>query len=614
MNQKKNKTLIGILVSITIFIPIAAYADGGIHYSIETPQFEDQINIPHQKAIILWDDYYKKEVILLSTEIKTGEISDLAWVIPVPSKIKPEVEEAEIEIFDAAPWLFSEIKRVGKGGGGEIIGIIILVIIVPILLFGLLRKKRTKLELILGAISILIIMFFISIILVSFPGAARNEIVPIEIIETKKVGIYDVMILKSTDANFMVDWLNKNGYKVSSKSTTILQEYCNQPNSYFIVNRINKEALDEKDLSEGIATPLAIKFQPEKPFYPMKLSSINGGETLIDVYFFSQEPVGDESDLLKVKKIRNISAVENAMQFSQNKDARQAFNYLRNWTGVTDFDFPFLTLNINIVTWLQYKGDLNALQKDSYFSLDTLECGNLPDEKSDRLGLEITSSKCYEIFAQKRKDVSFCKKATDSSVKDDCYNYFASANNDPSLCEKISNKSDRYSCYVDFAKNVRQVSTCEEKPISQLAKDICYRVFSSTGKDFTLCEKINNREEKKWCYGNVAVATENTSLCEKIRFDQFRKDKCYWDIAKKKSDDSLCEKVSGEWKNSCYGDVAIEINNISLCEKITDKKTRENYCYYQIAINTKDKSLCDRITSERIRKSCYKGKILKGRM
>jgi len=603
--NRKNRTLIGILISITISIPFIACADGGIHYSVETPQSEDQINIPHQKAIIFWDDYYKKEVILLSTEIKTREISDLAWVIPVFSKTKPEVEEAEIEIFDAVPWLFSEIKRVDRGDGG-IIGIIILVIIVLTLLFWLLRKKRTKLGLISGAIGIVILVFFISIIFVSLGGArsgVNSEVLPIEIIETKKVGIYDIMILKSTDASFMVNWLNENGYKVSDKSTTILQEYCSQSNSYFIVNRINKKALDKENLSEGIATPLAIKFQPERPFYPMKLSSINGGETLIDVYFFSQEPVGDESDLLKIKKIRNISAVGNAIQFSRNEDARKAFNYLRNWPGDTDFDFPFLTSNI--ATWLQYKGDLNALQKDSYFSFDTLECDNLPDEKSDWLGFEITSSKCYEIFAQKRKDVSFCEKATDSSVKDDCYNYFASANNDPSLCEKISNKSDRYSCYVDFAKNVQKASTCEEKPISQLAKDVCYRVFSSTGKDSALCEKINNREEKEWCYRNVAVATENTSLCEKIRFDQFEKDECYWDIAKKKSEDSLCEKVSGKWRNSCYGDIATKNNNISLCEKITDKDTRENYCYRQIAINTKNKSLCDRITNERIRKSCY---------
>jgi len=600
----KNKSLVGILISITIFIPLVICANGGIYYSVEIPQSEDQINIPHQKAIIFWDDYYKKEVILLSTEIKTGEISDLAWVIPVPSETKPEVEEAEIEIFDAIPWLFSDIKRISRGGG--IIGIIILAIIVPILLFWLLRKKRTKLGLISGAIGIVILMFFISIIFVSLGGArsgGNSEVLPIEIIETKKVGIYDVIILKSTDASFMVNWLNENGYKVSDKSTTILQEYCSQPNSYFIVNRINKEALDEKDLSEGIATPLEIKFQPEKPFYPMKLSSINGGETLIDIYFFSSEPVGDESGLLKVKKSRNIRATGEAIRFSRNEDARKAFDYLQNWPGDIDYDLPFMFSNVG--TWLQYEGNLSNLQKDSYFSFETLKCDDLPGGEADWLDFEITSSRCYEMFAKERKDISFCEKATDSSVRDDCYNYFASANNDPSLCEKISNKSDRYSCYVDFAKNVQRASTCEEKPISQLAKDVCYRVFSSTGKDSALCEKINNKKEKEWCYRNVAVATENTSLCKKIRFDRFGKDKCYWDIAIKKSDDSLCEKVSGGWRDSCYGDIATQINNVSLCEKITDKDTRENYCYRQIAINTKDKSLCDRITNERIRKSCY---------
>ena len=119
-----------------------------------------------------------------------------------------------------------------------------------------------------------------------------------------------------------------------------------------------------------------------------------------------------------------------------------------------------------------------AIRCAIYFSFETLECDDLPDGEAGWLGFEITSSKCYEMFAKRRKDISFCEKATDSSVKDDCYNYFADTNDDPSLCEKISNKSNRYSCYVDFAKKVQKASTCEEKPISQLAKETNISLFS----------------------------------------------------------------------------------------------------------------------------------------
>lgn len=599
-----HKFIIGILISVITLIPFAVWANGGIHYSIESPQSEDEINIPHQRAIIFWDDNEKKEVILLSTEIEAKGISDLAWVIPIQSKVKPEVEEAETEIFDAVPWLFSEIKRAKSGGGILAIGIFILLVLT--LFFCLFRKKRTKLYLISGVIFIVMIMLFASIILVSMGGShggSSSKIIPIEIIEIKKVGIYDVMILKSTDANFMVNWLNENGYKVSTKSNTILQEYCDKPDFYFIVNKINKEYLDEKNLSQGIATPLEIKFQPEKPFYPMKLSSINGGETLIDVYFFSSEPVGDESGLLKVKKSRNIQKFGQVLSLSRNEDAKKSYGYLQNLQWQDDMDY----LTFCIGTWLQFKGDLSELQKDSYFSFEALNCDDLPDEESDWSDFEITLSRCYEMFAKKRNDISLCEKATDSSVKGDCYNYFAGIRDDPALCEKISDKSDRYSCYLDFAKKAEKVSTCEEEPISQLAKDVCIRIYAVKIKDHLLCEKINNREEKEWCYKNVAVATENSSLCEKIYFSKFYKDKCYWDIAKKKSDYLLCEKVSAEWRNSCYRDVAVQTNNVLLCDKITEKDTRENACYFYIALNTKDKILCDRITDERRRNSCYKG-------
>jgi hypothetical protein len=558
-------------------MPFAVWANGGIHYSIESPQSEDEINIPHQRAIIFWDDNEKKEVILLSTEIEAKGISDLAWVIPIQSKVKPEVEEAETKIFDAVPWLFSEIKRVKSGGGILAIGIFILLVLT--LFFCLFRKKRTKLYLISGVIFIVMIMLFASIILVSMGGShggSSSKIIPIEIIEIKKVGIYDVMILKSTDANFMVNWLNENGYKVSTKSNTILQEYCDKPDFYFIVNKINKEYLDEKNLSQGIATPLEIKFQPEKPFYPMKLSSINGGETLIDVYFFSSEPVGDESGLLKVKKSRNIQKFRQVLSLSRNEDAKKSYGYLQNLQLQNDMDY----LTFYIGTWLQFKGDL----------------------------FEITLSRCYEMFAKKRNDISLCEKATDSSVKGDCYNYFhnyfADINNDPSLCEKISDQSYRYSCYMNFAKKVQKVSMCEEKPISQLAKDVCYRVFSSTSKDFAFCEKINSEREKERCYKDVAIATENFSLCEKIFLSEYDKNKCYLEIARKNFDYSLCEKLSN-WKDSCYRDVAVGTNNVLLCEKIGRKESREHGCYYDIAVKIQDKTVCNKITDEWLRNCCF---------
>jgi hypothetical protein len=585
-------------------MPFAVWANGGIHYSIEAPQSEDEISIPHQRAIIFWDNNEKKEVMLLSTEIEAEGISDLAWVIPIESRVKPEVEEAETEIFDAVPWLFSEIKRVKNGGGILVIGIFILLVLT--LFFCLFRKKRTKLYLISGVIFIVIIILFVSIIFISMGGAhggSSSKIIPIEIIEIKKVGIYDVMILKSTDANFMVNWLNENGYKVSTKSNTILQEYCNKSDFYFIVNKINEKYLDEKNLSQGLATPLEIKFQPEKPFYPMKLSSINGGETLIDVYFFSSEPVGDESGLLKVKKSRNIQKFGQVISLSRNEDAKKSYDYLQNWQWQGDMDYPTFLI---IGTWLQFKGDLSELQKDSYFSFEALNCDDLPDEESDWSGFEITLSKCYEMFAKKRNDISFCEKITDSSVKGDCYKYFAISNKNPSLCEKISNKDQRYSCFIDFSDGVKNLSVCEDKMPSQYSKDICIRVFAVNANDDLLCEKIIDKGEKDHCYSRISDRTKDPSICDKI-IDESKKDGCYWDIVFDGSQDIfLCEKMSGKnwYKDSCYSYIAKNTRDISICDKISDKGEKEE-CYQGVAIEMQNFVLCEKITDRYINDMCY---------
>ncbi|NIO37089.1 DUF2330 domain-containing protein, partial [Candidatus Bathyarchaeota archaeon] len=54
----------------------------------------------------------------------------------------------------------------------------------------------------------------------------------------KKVDIYDVAILKATNATALVGWLNENGYTVPESAVPVLQEYCDKEDFYFIANKI----------------------------------------------------------------------------------------------------------------------------------------------------------------------------------------------------------------------------------------------------------------------------------------------------------------------------------------------------------------------------------------
>ena len=344
--------LVGIL-----FFSQLALADGGI---FNPPEYEKHVYIPSQKAAIIWDG--TNETMILSTKIKTEDIIDMAWVIPIPSKIKPVIEEGNIEIFyDLADMFRPPPKERGFG--------------------------------IMGA-----------------AGAKAGEV---EVVEAKKIDIYYIVILRATNATALTEWLNKHNFAVPDTATNILQNYVGE-DFYFIANRINLpnklnesvtdqdracaaeitlpsaysiEAIESrisyqfenikecqnasfeavkilKELELGISTPLKFVFQPKQPFYPLELSSINDGDVQISVYFISQKPVKDSSNLLSVSKMVQTE---------------------------TWFKDKYNLTNQNYVTYLTYDGSLKNLNADSYFeqtnynpSLDPKYVG--PGERVAQIG------------------------------------------------------------------------------------------------------------------------------------------------------------------------------------------------------------------------------------
>lgn len=326
------KTCLPLIIGL-ILLPSLASADGMI-----VTDYLEKVYLPAQKAVISWNG--SDETLVLATKVRVEKLANMAWVIPVPSKTKPEVSEGDIDVFYDLADLFS---REGIEAPG----------------FGLM-------------------------------GEGPKD--SVEVIEVKKVDIYDITILKATNATDLVDWLNRNGYIISENTTPTLREYCEQENFYFIANKINlankyenlsitdadgvcaekvagfivrrpyrgildgeiRWAMEEIgecgnssfeavkvaiDLEQGIATPLKITFQPTAPFYPLRISSVNEGSTDVDLYLFSQTPVKDKSGILSVS------------QMTENTQ------YLKEDYG----------LGQDYVTYLMYSGDLKDLSMDSWF-------------------------------------------------------------------------------------------------------------------------------------------------------------------------------------------------------------------------------------------------------
>ncbi len=337
-----------VLAAVWIFSG-SVFADGGMippDYGLY-----DDIIVPEQKAVLYWDGY--NEELILSTKVSLDKVTDFAWVVPIQSSTKPEVDEADEEIF-------FEVAK----------------------LFRIERAERN--------------MQYLPTL-----GGMTAEAPQVQVIETKEIDIYDITILKATDGSALLNWLNQNGYSFPEDKQKVLDYYIrleanyNKP-FYFVANKVNLQNkypgiaisdydrecveafyLDERvvfepyiaenieafvesemtyydecdfsspnsvkalaALSLGISTPLKYTFTPLEPTYPMHMTSINEGYTEAKLFLIGQNCFEDKEGYFSFQ-----AAVQNP-GFAQSHGFEKG----------------------NCITEASFYGSTSKLRHDSFFS------------------------------------------------------------------------------------------------------------------------------------------------------------------------------------------------------------------------------------------------------
>jgi|GEM_PF-5036683 len=315
MGKIKFISILVVLLCLTLY----SSADGGVVAKAKQYVYE-----PNQKAVIIWDG--GKEKLILSAEIKPVKLSDMAWIIPMESRLKPEVEESDIGVFlEFAQYLRYEETLFGD-------------------------------------------------------GVQRNP--KVFVIEEKEVDIYDVTIIQASDVESLMSWLREGSYIVPDGAQDIFGNYCGEK-GYFIIQKIDlrnlykdeiqeinkiegKDIFDEpidnklidkvcsrssdefcsrlKDLEQGIATPIMITFWPDKPTYPLRISSINRGETKIELYLIAEDEMIDVNGILTEQAVKHL--------YGLNETLSKKLGVNENHS----------------LTFFTYRGELSELEGDAVFA------------------------------------------------------------------------------------------------------------------------------------------------------------------------------------------------------------------------------------------------------
>ena len=172
----------GMYVPLLILLSISGLsmmsrADGCIFADIYQHVYE-----PDQKAIVRWNGTH--EQLVLAVSIRSERISDVCWVVPLPSR--PVVENASADLFFTLAFLMSE------GGAGK------------------------------GRFDVL--------------GPPTGDVT---VLEFKEIDVYDITVLEARGASDLHDWLLQNGYMVPKGATEVFECYQRRGWTYYVAVKVD---------------------------------------------------------------------------------------------------------------------------------------------------------------------------------------------------------------------------------------------------------------------------------------------------------------------------------------------------------------------------------------
>lgn len=320
-------------VLVSLLFPVVALADGMV---VPQVAFPATVTIPDQLALIHYTN--GTERLVIETRF-TGEGTDFAWVIPLPSR--PIVEEATPGLFPTVRHLFRPriehrvtpyyagvLTLIGLGyllgfvrhtgrmtlADGAICLLMILVIglgshdfrlndgafqnglvVCMALSLGVIcslfvvrfQGDSPLLRNIGLALILLVIGFqFLPVMLHSRSKAAAAASAPAEekvwILDRRMVGVFETTTLASSDPGALATWLRENGYTTPSNSLPVIQDYV-RAGWVFVAAKVRRtDTLRETNSPH----PLSFTFQTEKPVYPMRLTGLVSDSLKVELYVF----------------------------------------------------------------------------------------------------------------------------------------------------------------------------------------------------------------------------------------------------------------------------------------------------------------------------------------
>lgn len=240
--------------------------------------FEKAPDIPAQRALVRFKD--GRETLIIEAAVDS-ESKNLGWVIPLPA-VPEKMEEVKPGLFESLTFCLG--ARITHDLGPRVRGMSFLCALIVLFVLGVVLS-RSLVQPLLYVLIVAIIMAVATPNLLGKAGTPLARIPGIEIAAEKRVGSYDVKVLRAETPGALDEWLKANGFAaLGSEEKLAISDYIRERWCFFAAKLVRDEA------GQAIPHPISFEFPAKEAVYPIKLTGLSGSSPYFEIFV-----VGDQA-------------------------------------------------------------------------------------------------------------------------------------------------------------------------------------------------------------------------------------------------------------------------------------------------------------------------------
>lgn len=262
------------LVAAFCCMSAAAYADGKFF-----PAHAEKLipEIPRQRAILTHRDGVETLVIESSLQ---GMGTEFAWIIPLPARPTSFEKTTPGLIKTLSLTLQPEITHAQPQ---QLMSLLVLAFVLTVAyLCAWLKTSKTRQSWAILTLCLLIVGGFFAMPHMGtarMQAAGRGSSTGANLVDTRRIGSYDLAVIEAENPQVLDQWLTANGYAgLDEADHTIVADYI-ADNWCFVAAKLTRTA-------DGLSRPhpLAMTFPSKEMIYPMRLTATAGSDLYLELF------------------------------------------------------------------------------------------------------------------------------------------------------------------------------------------------------------------------------------------------------------------------------------------------------------------------------------------